>query len=159
MAECDDRAHRRSERRIKAAAFPRTKSLPAFDYDAHPNIDPAVKGLTQTVAVAAHGVRQGPIWHDDVGETCAPPGPLTAYGFPMTDLLPSMKEAVDRERTLSRDLQTLILMQASCAGRASGRGAVVTARTSADAVVTRWADHLGGRWSCRKEGADDGCLR
>jgi DNA replication protein DnaC len=42
MAACDDRARRRSERRIKAAAFPRTKSLRAFDYDANPNIDPAV---------------------------------------------------------------------------------------------------------------------
>ncbi|MEO3830353.1 IS21-like element helper ATPase IstB [Actinomadura sp. B10D3] len=42
MAECDDRARRRSERRIKAAAFPREKSLRAFDYDANPNIDPAV---------------------------------------------------------------------------------------------------------------------
>ena len=42
MAECDDRARRRSERRIKAAAFPREKSLRAFDFDANPNIDPAV---------------------------------------------------------------------------------------------------------------------
>src|SRR4051794_34178357 len=42
MAECDDRARRRSERRIKAAAFPREKSLRTFDYDANPNIDPAV---------------------------------------------------------------------------------------------------------------------
>ena len=41
----------------------------------------ADQGLTQTVAVPAHAVRQGPAWHD-VGETCAPPGPLTAYGFP-----------------------------------------------------------------------------
>ena len=40
MAECDDRARRRSERRIKAAAFPRDKSLRAFDFDA--NVDPAV---------------------------------------------------------------------------------------------------------------------
>ncbi len=31
LAECDDRARRRSERRIKAAAFPREKSLRAFD--------------------------------------------------------------------------------------------------------------------------------
>jgi DNA replication protein DnaC len=30
MAECDDRARRRSERRIKAAAFPREKSLRAL---------------------------------------------------------------------------------------------------------------------------------
>ncbi len=42
MAECDDRARRRSERRIKAAAFPRDKSLRAFDFDANTNVDPAV---------------------------------------------------------------------------------------------------------------------
>lgn len=41
LAECDDRARRRSERRIKAAAFPRPKSLREFDFDANPNIDPA----------------------------------------------------------------------------------------------------------------------
>ncbi|WP_337824418.1 ATP-binding protein [Amycolatopsis sp. A1MSW2902] len=41
LAECDDRARRRSERRIKAAEFPREKSLRAFDTDANPNIDPA----------------------------------------------------------------------------------------------------------------------
>ena len=41
LAECDDRARRRSERRIKAARFPREKSLRAFDFDANPNIDPA----------------------------------------------------------------------------------------------------------------------
>ena len=42
LAECDDRARRRSERRIRAAAFPREKSLRAFDYDANPHVDPAV---------------------------------------------------------------------------------------------------------------------
>lgn len=42
MAECDDRARRRAERRIKAAGFPREKSLRAFDFDANPSIDPAV---------------------------------------------------------------------------------------------------------------------
>lgn len=42
MAECDDRARRRSERRIRAAAFPREKSLRTFDFDANPNVDPAV---------------------------------------------------------------------------------------------------------------------
>ncbi|MFF8717783.1 IS21-like element helper ATPase IstB [Streptomyces sp. NPDC015184] len=41
MAECDDRARRRSERRIKAAGFPREKSLRAFDFEANPNIDAA----------------------------------------------------------------------------------------------------------------------
>jgi DNA replication protein DnaC len=41
LAECDDRARRRSERRIKAAAFPREKSLRAFDFDANPNVDAA----------------------------------------------------------------------------------------------------------------------
>ncbi|MFD3511281.1 IS21-like element helper ATPase IstB [Nocardia sp. NPDC058666] len=42
LVECDDRARRRSERRIRAAGFPRDKSLRAFDFDANPNIDPAV---------------------------------------------------------------------------------------------------------------------
>ncbi|MEE4425582.1 ATP-binding protein, partial [Streptomyces bugieae] len=41
LAECDDRARRRSERRIKAAGFPREKSLRAFDYSVNPNIDVA----------------------------------------------------------------------------------------------------------------------
>ncbi|MGW7478060.1 IS21-like element helper ATPase IstB [Nonomuraea muscovyensis] len=42
LAECDDRARRRSERRIKAAGFPRQKSLREFDFEANPNIDPAM---------------------------------------------------------------------------------------------------------------------
>jgi DNA replication protein DnaC len=42
MAECEDRARRRSERRIKAAGFPREKSVGSFDFDANPNVDPAV---------------------------------------------------------------------------------------------------------------------
>ncbi|MFG3621038.1 IS21-like element helper ATPase IstB [Nocardia sp. NPDC047654] len=42
MAECDDRARRRSERRIRYAGFPRQKSLREFDFDANTNIDPAV---------------------------------------------------------------------------------------------------------------------
>src|SRR6478672_9297839 len=41
MAECDDRNRRRSERRIKAAGFPREKALRTFDFDANPNVDPA----------------------------------------------------------------------------------------------------------------------
>ncbi|WSC58656.1 IS21-like element helper ATPase IstB [Streptomyces sp. NBC_01761] len=42
LSECDDRARRRSERRIKAAGFPREKSIRQFDFDANPVIDPAV---------------------------------------------------------------------------------------------------------------------
>lgn len=42
MAECDDRARRRSDRRIKAAAFPRQKSLREFNFDANSNVDPAM---------------------------------------------------------------------------------------------------------------------
>ncbi len=38
MAECDDRNRRRSERRIKAACFPRHKELRTFDFQANPNI-------------------------------------------------------------------------------------------------------------------------
>jgi DNA replication protein DnaC len=42
LAECDDRARRRSERRIRAAGFPRPKTLREFDFTANPVIDPAV---------------------------------------------------------------------------------------------------------------------
>lgn len=42
MAECEDRDRRRSERRIRAARFPREKYLRDFDYTANPNIDPAI---------------------------------------------------------------------------------------------------------------------
>lgn len=42
MAECDDRARRRSERRIKAAAFPREKSLRTFGFEVNPTVDLAV---------------------------------------------------------------------------------------------------------------------
>jgi DNA replication protein DnaC len=42
MAECDDRARRPSERRIKAASFPREKALRAFDFEANGSVDPAV---------------------------------------------------------------------------------------------------------------------
>jgi DNA replication protein DnaC len=48
MAECDDRARRRSERQIKAAGFPREKSLRAFDFAANPSIDPAVVNTLAT---------------------------------------------------------------------------------------------------------------
>src|SRR5688500_2788040 len=42
MAECEDRQRRRSERRIKAAGFPRQKWISDFDFDANPNVPPAV---------------------------------------------------------------------------------------------------------------------
>ncbi|WP_171171845.1 IS21-like element helper ATPase IstB [Streptomyces sp. I05A-00742] len=41
MAECDVRDQRRSERRIRAAGFPRNKSLREFKFEANPNIDEA----------------------------------------------------------------------------------------------------------------------
>ncbi|WP_078289829.1 IS21-like element helper ATPase IstB [Mycobacterium sp. D16R24] len=56
LAECDDRARRRSERRIRAAAFPREKSLRGFDYAANPSIDPAV---TNTLATPCDWIRKG----------------------------------------------------------------------------------------------------
>ncbi|WP_328980070.1 ATP-binding protein [Streptomyces canus] len=42
MSECEDRDRRRSERRIRAARFPREKSLREFDYSVNPHVDPAV---------------------------------------------------------------------------------------------------------------------
>jgi DNA replication protein DnaC len=55
MAECEDRQRRRSERRIKAAGFPRQKWLNDFDFDANPNIQPAA---VHTLA-KCEWVRQG----------------------------------------------------------------------------------------------------
>jgi DNA replication protein DnaC len=48
MAECEDRDRRRAERRLRAAGFPRPKWLKDFDYDANPNINPAVIGALET---------------------------------------------------------------------------------------------------------------
>ncbi|MGF7237907.1 MAG: IS21-like element helper ATPase IstB [Frankia sp.] len=50
MAECDDRDRRRSERRIRAAGFPREKWLTDFDYDANPAINPATISTLATCA-------------------------------------------------------------------------------------------------------------
>ena len=41
MAECDDRTHRRADRRLNAAGFPRPKRLEDFDFTANPAINPA----------------------------------------------------------------------------------------------------------------------
>ncbi len=42
LAECDDRDRRRAERRIRAAGFPRDKWLQDFDFDANPDVNPAM---------------------------------------------------------------------------------------------------------------------
>jgi DNA replication protein DnaC len=42
ITECEDRDRRRSDRRIKAAGFPREKWLSDFDYTANPNVSPAL---------------------------------------------------------------------------------------------------------------------
>jgi DNA replication protein DnaC len=55
LAECDERDRRRSDRRIKAAAFPRDKSIRGFDFEANPNLDPA---LIHTLATC-EWVRKG----------------------------------------------------------------------------------------------------
>jgi DNA replication protein DnaC len=48
MAECDDRDRRRAERRLRAAGFPRAKWLKDFDFDANPNINPALINTLST---------------------------------------------------------------------------------------------------------------
>ena len=50
LAECDDRARRRSARRVKAAGFPREKWLEDFDFDANPNLTPATINTLATCA-------------------------------------------------------------------------------------------------------------
>ena len=42
MAECEDRDHRRAERRLRGAGFPRQKWLTDFDFDANPAVNAAV---------------------------------------------------------------------------------------------------------------------
>ena len=42
LAECDDRDERRRIRRVHEAGFPRPKRLDELDYDANPNLNPAV---------------------------------------------------------------------------------------------------------------------
>ena len=42
LAECDDRDRRSTARRVKAAGFPREKWLADFEFDANPNIEPAM---------------------------------------------------------------------------------------------------------------------
>ncbi|GFJ85015.1 IS21-like element helper ATPase IstB [Phytohabitans houttuyneae] len=42
LAECDERDRRRSERRIRAAGFPRDKWLQDFDFEANPAVNPAM---------------------------------------------------------------------------------------------------------------------
>lgn len=41
LSECDDRARRRTDRRVKSAGFPREKWLADFDFDANPAINAA----------------------------------------------------------------------------------------------------------------------
>jgi DNA replication protein DnaC len=48
MAECEDHDRRRSERRIRAASFPRSKWLSDFDYTANPNVTPALVNALAT---------------------------------------------------------------------------------------------------------------
>ncbi len=50
LAECDERARRRSARRVKAAGFPRGKWLGDFDFHANPDINPATINTLATCA-------------------------------------------------------------------------------------------------------------
>jgi hypothetical protein len=103
LAECDDRARRRSERRIKAAAFPRDKSLRTFDFDANPNVDPAVihtlatrewvkKGLPLCLIgdsgtgspTCSSRSEPKPRWPASESATCWPPSWSTSWSRPPT---------------------------------------------------------------------------
>ena len=55
LAEVDDRDRRSTVRRVKIAGFPREKYLEDFDYDANPNINPA---LVHTLA-SGDWIRRG----------------------------------------------------------------------------------------------------
>ena len=55
LAECDERDRRRSERRIRAAGFPRDKWLQDFDFDANPAVNPAMIHTLSTCAWVRNG--------------------------------------------------------------------------------------------------------
>jgi len=48
IAECDDRDHRRAQRRLRDAGFPRPKRLEDFIFEANPAINPALIGQLAT---------------------------------------------------------------------------------------------------------------
>jgi DNA replication protein DnaC len=50
IAECDDRTHRRAQRRVRDAGFPRPKRLEEFSFDDNPAINPAIIGQLATCA-------------------------------------------------------------------------------------------------------------
>lgn len=50
MSECEDRDRQRSERRIRAAGYPRQEWLSDFDYNANPNVVPAVVNNVNNLA-------------------------------------------------------------------------------------------------------------
>ena len=55
LAECDDRDARRRARRVREAAFPRTKRIEDFDFDANPHINPATLNALATGGWVASG--------------------------------------------------------------------------------------------------------
>jgi DNA replication protein DnaC len=55
LAECDDRDERRRVRRVRDAAFPRTKRLEDFDYTANPAVNPATIATLATAAWVGAG--------------------------------------------------------------------------------------------------------
>ena len=65
IAECDDRARRRAERRIRDACFPRPKRLEEFSFAANPAINPAVIGQLASCAwvTAGHSLCLIGPWH------------------------------------------------------------------------------------------------
>ncbi|WP_405148776.1 ATP-binding protein [Sphaerisporangium sp. NBC_01403] len=82
MAECDDRARRRSERRIKAAGFSREKSLRSFDFDANPSIDPAVINTLATCDWVKKGLPLCLIGDSGTGKpTCSSPWAPAMAGY------------------------------------------------------------------------------
>lgn len=70
MAECEDRDRRRAERRIRAAHFPREKSLREFDYSVNLHVDPAVIHNLAT----CEWIAKGHPYHRDRNRVL-PPGP------------------------------------------------------------------------------------
>ena len=69
LAECDDRDTRRRARRVREAAFPRTKRLDDFDFDANPDVNPATINSLATGGWVAAGAPLCLIGDSGTGKT------------------------------------------------------------------------------------------
>jgi len=149
LAECDDRARRRSARRVKAAGFPRDKWVGDFDFGANPTVNPATIHKLATADWVRAGHPLCLIGDSGTGKShllialgtaAAEAGYRVKYTL-ATKLVNELVEAADERqlaKTIARYGRVDLLCIDLCRGRdyAEGRG--------------RWPERWGVRaWAAR----------